>query len=68
MAFHRFTDELTAYRLSSATQFAAAGSLLFLFLARRYGAYAGIAAAAALWLHPRVFGHAHLAATETPLA
>lgn len=64
-------DELagvpSSYRVSSLLMF---GLLVFLvswFTARFAGLGAGVAAGLSLVLMPRVFGHAHIAATDMPL-
>ena len=54
-------------RTASATAFALLIYLVGTCAARWYGTAAGICAAVALPLMPRVFGHAHLAALETTL-
>lgn len=64
---HWFTDERTAGRLGSVGIFAVAAALLTATVARRAGVAAGLFAGLGLVFVPRVFGHAHLAATETAL-
>ena len=54
-----------AARFGSAIAFAVTVLLVALFTTRRWGRPAGLTAAAALVLMPRVFGHAHLASLET---
>ena len=66
LAFHRWLGEVAAYRLSSAILFGVLTACLYLEARRAWGRAAGLGAAAALVLMPRVFGHAHAAATDTP--
>lgn len=61
-------DEMTAMRLPNAALFGLTVALLFLLGTREYGRIAGFGAALFYVLMPRVFGHAHIAASETPLA
>lgn len=58
--------DIPARRMSSVFEYALTVALLFGFLARRYGGWAGLAAAAALVTMPRVFGDGRIAATDTP--
>jgi len=55
------------FRLASAIWFALLVVVLFLVGSRSGGTVVGVGAALSLILMPRVFGHAHLAATDTPL-
>jgi hypothetical protein len=64
--FHRWMHEAWAYRFSSAVLFGLLIALLYLESAHAWGRPAGVAAAVSLALMPRVFGHAHIAATDTP--
>ena len=64
---HRWRDELGAARLGSMLLFAATGAALFLTLAKSHGWTTGGAAALAWGTSPRLFAHAHFAATETAL-
>jgi len=61
-------DEMTAMRLPNAILFGLTVALLFLIGTWEYGRIGGFAAALFYVLLPRVFGHAHIAASETPLA
>jgi hypothetical protein len=61
-------DPMTAMRLPNAVLFGLTVALLFLLGTREYGRIGGFAAAIFYVLMPRVFGHAHIAASETPLA
>lgn len=56
-----------AYRLWPAILFAAMIALAFRWGGAAWGGLGGLGAALAILLQPRLFGHAHLAATETPL-
>lgn len=58
--------DIPARRLASAVELALTVAMLFVFLARRYGYWAGVGAAGALLLMPRVFGQALLIDTDTP--
>lgn len=67
--FTRFSvDPMTAMRLPIALFFGLTVGFLYLIGAREYGRIGGVAAALAYALTPRVFGHAHIAASETLLA
>lgn len=52
-------------RFGSAVAFSLTTICIGIFTGRRFGPFAGTAAAASLVLMPRLFGHAHLAALET---
>ncbi|MFC1537771.1 tetratricopeptide repeat protein, partial [Gemmatimonadota bacterium] len=56
-----------AYKLAAALMFSLLTALLFITVARRYGVCAGLWAAGAFALMPRVFGHAHIGATDMPI-
>jgi hypothetical protein len=58
--------DIPARRMASAIELALTATLIFAFIGRRYGAWAGAAAGAALILMPRVYGQAHLIDTDTP--
>ncbi len=60
-------DPMIAMRLPHALLFGLTVGLLFLLGTREYGRIGGFAAALMYALMPRVFGHAHIAASETPL-
>lgn len=64
----RGIDPLIALRLPIAGAFALTVALIFMLGTRCYGRTGGFAAAVAYVLMPRVFGHAHIAASETLLA
>jgi 4-amino-4-deoxy-L-arabinose transferase-like glycosyltransferase len=59
--------ELAGYRLASALLFAGSIMLVFRWAAAAWGGIAGLGAALSILLMPRLFGHAHFGATETPL-
>ncbi len=60
--------QFLAARLAAAAGFAALAGLVCLFVSLHFGRPAGVLAAAALALMPRVFGHGHLAALDVPAA
>ena len=64
--FGRWMKDIPARRMASVIEFALTLTILYGFLARRYGAWVGGVAAASLLLMPRVYGDAHIAGTDTP--
>ena len=68
LAFGWYCDELTAYRLAIAALFAVTAAATYCTVASERNRTTGLFAAVALVATPRIFGHAHLAATETPLS
>lgn len=64
---HRFTHELTAYRLANMVLFALTAACFFRWLWRTHDLATAIVGVCFLIGSPRIFGHAHLAATETTL-
>jgi 4-amino-4-deoxy-L-arabinose transferase-like glycosyltransferase len=60
--------EMLAMRLPIAIVFGLTVALLLVLGSRSYGRLAGFVGAMAYWLMPRVFGHAHIAASETLFA
>ena len=58
--------DIPARRMATVVEFALTITILFQFLARRYGAWAGLTAAGALLLMPRLYGQAHLIDTDIP--
>lgn len=68
LIFGRFTDELTADRMGSVVLFSFCVAAVFIVMAQDRGWRAGWMCALFLLFSPRAFGHAHLAATETPLS
>jgi hypothetical protein len=65
-ALGEWLQDLPARRLASAIEYALAVALLFGFLSSRYGPWAGIVAAAALVLMPRVYVDGHVIGTDMP--
>ncbi len=64
--FGGWMRDIPARRMASVLEFALTLTLLFTFLARRYSAWVGGVAAAALLVLPRLYGQAHLIDTDTP--
>ncbi len=64
--FGEWLLDVAARRLATALEYAAAVTLLFGFLARRYGVWAGTVAGLALMLMPRVYGDGHVIGTDMP--
>jgi hypothetical protein len=58
---------LAGYRLAPALLFAGLVALAFRWGAAAWSGIGGLGAALSILLMPRLFGHAHIAATETPL-
>jgi len=65
--FQGWLGPVAAYRLSPAVIFSILVGLLFWSTGRRYGTAAGVWAAASFLLMPRLFGHAHIGATDIPI-
>lgn len=65
--FGRWVDDLTSRRLASALELAFVAAMLFHFVGRRYGAFAGLFASACLLATPRIVGDAHLMGTDIPM-
>jgi 4-amino-4-deoxy-L-arabinose transferase-like glycosyltransferase len=61
------TAHLFAMRLPSAVLFGLSLGLLYLIGRRAFGPVPGLVGVLLYWACPRVFGHAHFAAYETPL-
>ncbi|WP_435018177.1 ArnT family glycosyltransferase [Tundrisphaera sp. TA3] len=66
IATHRFLPPLQAYRSGPSALFALTLGAVYLTMARLYGRAAAAMAALGLLSMPHVFGHAHLATTDTP--
>lgn len=64
--FGRWMKDIPSRRLASVFEYALTLTILFGFLARRYGAWVGAIAAGALLVMPRVYGDGHIAGTDTP--
>jgi len=65
--FENRLGAMGAFRLSPALMFSLLMALLFWTVGRRYGTAAGLWAAGAFALMPRIFGHAHFGCTDMPL-
>ena len=61
-------DKFSAYRLAPALFFAVLVTVMYLWLNELLGWAAGLFSALALILTPNVFGYAHIAVTDLPLA
>ena len=60
-----YMDSLTAFRLPSALAYAATLVLIYIFMLHRFDRPTALFALFAYALMPRIFGHAHLAASES---
>ncbi|MFW6084605.1 MAG: ArnT family glycosyltransferase [Gemmatimonadota bacterium] len=65
--FGGLVGEVAGYRLSSLLAFGLLVGLLVAWTARLAGTTAGLATGLSLLLMPRMFGHAHIGATDLPL-
>jgi 4-amino-4-deoxy-L-arabinose transferase-like glycosyltransferase len=65
-AFGGWMKDVPARRLASVFEYVLTITALYRFLARRYGTWVGLVAAGALLTMPRVYGHGHIAGTDTP--
>jgi 4-amino-4-deoxy-L-arabinose transferase-like glycosyltransferase len=65
--FHGLLDDFSAYRLSSALLFSCVVSSLFITITKEFNFSSGLFSALSLVVMPRVFGHAHIAATDMPM-
>jgi len=63
---HSYLDELASWRFASALELSISVGLVCFVVARLSGGWAGVTAAAALLLMPRVFGHGHIFGTDIP--
>ena len=61
-------DEISAYRLGPALFFALLATLMFRWMSELFGTATGSFSALALVLMPNLFGYAHFAVTDMPLA
>jgi hypothetical protein len=61
-------DKFTAYRLAPALFFAVLVAVIYLWLNELFGPATGLFSASALMLIPNLFGYAHIAVTDLPLA
>ncbi len=64
--FGSWVKDIPSRRLSSVFEYALTITLVFGFLARRYGAWTGAIAAGSILLMPRLYGDGHIAGTDTP--
>ncbi|RUL89191.1 glycosyltransferase family 39 protein [Tautonia sociabilis] len=64
--FGGWMKDIPARRLASVFEYVITITVLYHFLTRRYGVPVGLTAAGALLTMPRVYGHGHLAGTDTP--
>lgn len=67
-AFSPFLDKFTAYRLAPALFFAALVTVMYLWVAALFDHPTGLFSALALAVIPNLFGFAHFAVTDMPLA
>ena len=65
--FHNVFGDVESYRLSSAFLFASLVAGVFWVMSKEIGVASGLFAGISLILMPRVFGHAHIAATDMPM-
>ncbi len=65
--FQGWLGPMGAFRLAPAIMFSILVALLFLTVSRRYGMPAGLWAAGAFAMMPRVFAHAHFGCADMPL-
>ena len=68
LALDPVLDKFTAYRMGPALFFAALVTVMYLWLDEIFGKATGIFSALAVTLIPNVFGFAHIAVTDLPLA
>ncbi|MCP4717193.1 MAG: glycosyltransferase family 39 protein, partial [Deltaproteobacteria bacterium] len=66
-SFKNRIGDFAAYRLAPALMFACLIMVLFSTIKEKYGILAGVYGSLCLLFMPRIFGHAHIGATETPL-
>jgi Dolichyl-phosphate-mannose-protein mannosyltransferase len=64
--FKHWVKDTPSRRLASVWEYSLTISILFGFLARRYGPWVGGVAAGALLFIPRVYGDGHIAGTDAP--
>ncbi len=68
LALDPVLDKFTAYRIGPALFFAALVTVMYLWLEKLFGKATGIFSALAVTLTPNLFGFAHIAVTDLPLA
>jgi len=66
--FSPFIDRIVAYRLSTALLFSLLVSTMYVWMASLFGRGTGLFSALTLILLPNLFGFAHIAVTDMPLA
>jgi len=66
--FHNWLGDIPSYRLASAIMFSSSVMVLFRVMSREFDYSTGLFSALSLLVMPRVFGHAHIAATGTTLS
>jgi hypothetical protein len=66
--FDGWLDKFSGYRLGPALFFAAMVTVMFLWMNELFGLATGIFSAVALLIIPNLFGFAHIAVTDLPLA
>jgi hypothetical protein len=66
--FYPPLDKIAAYRLAPALFFASLVTVMFLWIGELFGRAAGLFSALSLILIPNLFGYAHIAVTDLPLA
>ena len=64
--FGHWMKDIPARRMASVLEYSLTITILFGFLASRYGAWVGLAAAGSLLAMPRVYGDGHIAGTDMP--
>jgi 4-amino-4-deoxy-L-arabinose transferase-like glycosyltransferase len=64
--FGHWMKDIPARRMASVIEFALTIAIGFHFLARRYGAWAGVVMAGSILFMPRLYAQAHLLDTDTP--
>jgi MFS family permease len=68
LAFEPILDKFTAYRIGPALFFAALVTVIYLWMTELFGKATGLFSAFAVILTPNLFGFAHIAVTDLPLA
>jgi Dolichyl-phosphate-mannose-protein mannosyltransferase len=64
----QFLDKFSAYRMGPALFFAVLVTVMFLWMTELFGTSTGLFSALAVVLTPNLFGYAHFAVTDLPLA
>jgi len=68
LIFDSVLDKFSAYRMGTGLFFALLVMVMYLWMKELFGRVAGLFSAFALLLTPNLFGYAHLAVTDLPLA